>query len=185
MPPYITIILFLQLLKLFSLMHLKKIVFFVLITNFCWAQTTIARTAAATVTVNSYMSLDLTATGTIDFNFAQNLELENGIELKNKFSVGIITNKNWILNVSSLTSNFLAIGPDASAAMPPSILGIKKSSSTAYVPVSNVQGTLTLGSRGDLTLSGNQFQMDIKATPGYTYNEGSYSLVLLFTLSAQ
>lgn len=166
-------------------MPLKKIVFFVLITNFCWAQTTIARSAAATVTVNTYMSLDLTLSGTIDFNFNQNLELENGIELKNKFNVGIVSNKNWILSVSSLTSNFLALGQEASVAMPPSILGIKRSSSTAYIPVSNIQGTLTLGSRGDLTLSSNQFQMDIKATPGYNYNEGSYSLVLLFTLSAQ
>ena len=166
-------------------MPLKKIFFFVLIANFSWAQFNVARTAAATVNVNSYISLDLPTNGSIEFNFTQSLDLENGIELKNKFNVNIITNKNWILSVSSLTSNFLAIGPVASGTIPPSILGIKKSTSSTYVPVSNNGSTVTLGSRGDLTLAGNKFQMDLKATPGYNYNNGNYLLVLFFTLSAQ
>jgi hypothetical protein len=41
------------------------------------------------------------------------------------------------------------------------------------------------GYRGDQTSANNQFKLDIKATPGYTFNGGSYAIVLIFTLSVQ
>ena len=95
------------------------------------------------------------------------------------------TNKNWILNVSTLTPTFMAIGPDASNQMPPSILSLKKNSSSTFLPLTNSPSMITLGYRGDLTTSGNDFKMDIKATPGYSFDGGAYAIVLLFTLSAQ
>ena len=167
-------------------MSIKKthFIFFVFVTNFCFAQATISRTANATVNLYSYSSLDVTTNGFLDFKFNTNQELLDGIALTNKFNASIVSNKNWILNVSTLTSSFLAIGPDASNQMPPSVLSIKKSTSATYVPLTNNPSMITTGFRGGQTAA-NTFKLDIKATPGYTFNGGAYAIVLLFTLSAQ
>ncbi len=166
-------------------MHLNKIFVLLFISNFCFSQASITRTASANVIVNSYMSFDIITNGFLEFKFNNNQQLLDGITLSNKFRVNIASNKNWILNVSSLTSNFLAIGPDASMQMPPSVIGIKKSNSSTYVPVSNNPGMITLGYRGNQTASGNQFNLDIKATPGFDFNGGAYMIVLIFTMSPQ
>jgi hypothetical protein len=166
-------------------MPLYKVFILLFISNLCFAQTSVTRTASANVVVNSFMSFDINTNGFLEFKFNNNQQLLDGITLNNKFSVNVASNKNWTLNVSSLTSNFLAIGPDASMQMPPSILTIKKSNSTTYIPISNSPGMITLGYRGNKTASGNQFTMDIKATPGFDFNGGAYMIVLIFTMSPQ
>ena len=153
--------------------------------SFCFGQSTVSRTANATVYLSSYMSLDVTTNGYIDFKFNNNQELLDGISLSNKFNVNVVSNKNWILNVSTLTSNFLAIGPDANSQMPPSILSIKKSTLSTFIPLSNNPKMIVTGFRGNQTSTNNNFKLDIKATPGYTFNGGAYAIVLLFTISAQ
>lgn len=166
-------------------MPIYKICIFLLISHVSLCQATVTRTTSANIIVNSYISFDVTTIGFLDFKFNTNQELLDGINLANKFRVNISSNKNWILNVSSLTSNFMAIGPEASSQMPPSILGIKKNSSDLFVPISNNPSSVALGFRGNQTNSGNSFNLDIKATPGFEYNGGAYMLVLIFTISPQ
>lgn len=156
-----------------------------LISILSFSQATITRTANAYVNVNSYMSLDISTNGFLDFRFNNNQELLDGITLPNKFNVSIMSNKNWLLNVSTLTSKFLAIGSQASTQMPPDILSIKKNNSSTFVPLSQNSNTVGIGYKGDNTSAGNQFKLDIKATPGYTFNGGTYAIVLIFTLSPQ
>jgi hypothetical protein len=157
----------------------------VLFPTYVAAQVSVTRTATANVSIMSYMSFDVSSNGSLDFKFNNNQELLDGISLNNKFNVNVISNKNWVLNVSTLTSNFLAIGPQASTQMPPDILSIKKNSSTTFVPLSHNPSTVALGYKGDQTSSNNQFKMDVKATPGYSFNGGAYAIVLIFTLSVQ
>lgn len=164
----------------------KTIVFFLLLfPNIILAQVSISRTANANVNVISYMSFDVISNGPLDFKFNNNQQLLDGVTLNNKFNVNIVSNINWILNVSTLTSNFLAIGPQSSTQMPPDILSIKKNTSNAFIPLNHSPNMVCSGFKGDQTSSSNQFKMDIKATPGYTFNGGSYAIVLIFTLSVQ
>ena len=166
--------------------HKYFVLFFLLcMPSFCFSQASVSRSASASVMVYSYMSLEITTNGFLDFKFNNSQQLLDGITFPNRFNTNISSNKNWILNVSTLTSNFLSLGPDASNQMPPSILSIKKSTSDNFLPLSNNPSMVTLGYRGDQTSSGNQFKMDIKATPGYSFDGGAYAIVLLFTLSSQ
>lgn len=168
------------------MLNIKNLLFFlILLPAFAVAQVTVSRTATANVSVMSYMSFDVSSNGSLDFKFNNNQELLDGISLNNKFNVNVVSNKNWVLNVSTLTSNFLAIGPQASTQMPPEILSIKKNGSSSFVPLSHNPSMVTLGYKGDQTSSNNQFKMDLKATPGYTFNGGAYAIVLIFTLSVQ
>jgi hypothetical protein len=164
----------------------KTIIFFLLLfPNIILAQVSISRTANANVNVISYMSFDVTSNGPLDFKFNNNQQLLDGVTLNNKFNVNVISNINWIMNVSTLTSNFLAIGPQSSTQMPPDILSIKKNTSNTFIPLSHSPNMVCSGYRGDQTSANNQFKLDIKATPGYTFNGGSYAIVLIFTLSVQ
>jgi hypothetical protein len=151
----------------------------------CFAQASLTRTASAFVNISSYMALDLTSNGNIDFKFNDNAQLTNGIIFQNKFRARVETNRKWVLNVSSLTSNFLTIASDASTQMPPSILSLKVNSSNSFVPLLNTPSTLKSGSPGLSTINGNDFNIDIKATPGFDFPGGAYALVLLFTISPQ
>jgi hypothetical protein len=166
---------------------LKKILIFIffIISNTSFSQTIVTRSANASVTVYSYIAMDLSTNGFLDFKFNNNQELLDGIILNNKFNIGVNSNKNWLLNVSTLTQSFISIGPDASTQMPSSILSLRKTTSNTFVPLSNSPKMVTQGSRGNDTQSGNNFKLDIKATPGYDYNGGAYAIVLLFTLTAQ
>ena len=153
------------------------------ILSFC--QTSIVRSANASVNVKSLMSLSVTTNGFLDFKFNNNQELSDGIILNNKFNVSITSNSNWILNISTLTSNFQAIGSQASTQMPPDILSIKKTTSTVFVPITQNPNMVALGFKGGGVNSDNDFKMDIKATPGYTFNGGIYVIVLVFNMSPQ
>lgn len=150
-----------------------------------FGQASIARTANAFVTISSYMSLDLTSNGNIDFKFNDNAQLTNGITFQNKFRARVESNRNWVFNVSTLTSNFLTIGSEASTQMSPSILSLKVNTSNNFIPVLNTPTILKSGSRGLATVNGNDFNLDIKATPGFDFPGGAYAIVLLFTISPQ
>lgn len=167
---------------------MKNIIYIV---SFCffnlsaYSQASIARTASAFVTISPYMSLDLTINGNTDFKFNDNAQLTNGITFQNKFRARVESNRNWILNVSSLTSNFLTIGSDAANPMPPSILSLKPNTSNSFVPLLNTPSVIKTGGRGISTVNGNDFNIDIKATPGFDFPGGAYAIVLLFTVSPQ
>jgi hypothetical protein len=44
---------------------------------------------------------------------------------------------------------------------------------------------LKSGAIGNTSVSGNTFNMNLKATPGFTTGPGSYSITLVYTLTAQ
>jgi hypothetical protein len=168
-------------------MNLKKIFLGIVCFIFAEAkaQVSINRSANVTVNINSFMSLDFVSNGNLDFKFNTNDELANGILMENKFRARIISNQNWILNMNSLTSNFLSIGTENNTAMPPSILTFRIGGTTNFIPLSNSPTVLKSGSKGNQFSAGNDFNIDIKATPGYNFSGGAYALITLFTLSAQ
>ncbi len=69
--------------------------------------------------------------------------------------------------------------------MPASVLGVVKSGLSSYVQLSSTDQVLATGNRGNASTTGNSFNMDLKATPGYNYGPGIYSLAIVYTLTAQ
>ncbi len=168
---------------------IKKLLFFIFgllaIQKPVAAQSTITRNAIINVRVNPYTELDLSFSGNSNIRFNTSQELNDGIILSNRFTVRINTNQNWVLNASSLTSNFLSIGPNSPTQMPASVLSIKKNSDETFIPFSLNPSPVATGSRGTRYASGNDFKLDLKASPGLDYDGGSFALVLVFTLTAQ
>jgi len=108
-----------------------------------------------------------------------------GYTITNFNSFTIKSNQLWKLGVSAATPNFSASGTYASTDMPASVIGVVKSGQSTYIQLSSTDQVLATGNRGNTSTSGNSFNMDLKATPGYNYGPGIYSLAIVYTLTAQ
>lgn len=120
---------------------------------------------------------EITFTGANDFM--------NGKTIPNFSTISVKCNFNWQLSVRSSTANFTATGGGASTNIPCSILRLKKSTSASYITLSTTGQLLANGVKGPSSASGNSFVIEAFADPGFTYNGGTYSIVLTYTLTKQ
>lgn len=142
------------------------------------------KTTQARLNLTAAMELELDPRNDISFNFVTTSDIENGV-VKSQFArFKIKATRPWTLSVKTLTPHFSASGPYASHDMPPSVLGIKKSNSAEYIPLAYSDIPLFSGSRGGVFTPGNDFNADIKFTPGFNYSEGYYFITLVYTLTA-
>jgi hypothetical protein len=144
----------------------------------------ISQPLSSRLTVRSFLSMKVNKAQNIDFKFNSTEQMEQGITKPNAFNVEIKSNQNWNLSISSLTPNFLALGPDSQALLPSSVLGLRKGNTSSFVLVNQNPSTLASGNRGNNT-AGNQFTLDLKATPGLNFDGGSFTIVVVFTVSPQ
>lgn len=130
------------------------------------------------------LELELDSRSDISFNFFTADDIENGVVKSQYNRFRIKATRPWTLSVKSTTPYFSGSGPYASQDMPPSVLEIKKSNSTEYIPVAYSEVPLFTGGRGGNLSPGNDFKADIKFTPGFNYSEGYYFITLVYTLTA-
>lgn len=170
-------------------MKYSSLVFLVVLlcsTNLIFAQTNIEDYENTQVRLNLSPALEfeMEPKSDISFNFITANDIENGI-IKSQFTrFRIKATRPWTLSVKSTTPYFSGSGPYASRDMPPSVLQMKKTNSTDYIPLAFTDVPLFTGSRGGNFTPGNDFKADIKFTPGFSYNEGYYFITLVYTLTA-
>jgi hypothetical protein len=133
--------------------------------------------------LNAALELELDPRNDISFNFLTANDIENGVTKSQFARFKIKATRPWTLSVKSLTPYFNSSGPYASQDMPPSVLGIKKSNSSEYTPLAYSDIPLFSGNRGGTLTPGNDFNADIKFTPGFSYAEGYYFITLVYTLT--
>jgi hypothetical protein len=141
------------------------------------AQTTTA-TVSQTVTLilKNCISINLTsATGT-SFSFDNTDNYLNGETNATASTFEVKSNRPWAVTVKTTTANFS--GP--SAAMPASVLGVRLNGAASFAPLSTAATALTSGGRGIAS-----FAVDYKATPGFTYDAGTYTISIVYTATQQ
>ncbi len=131
------------------------------------------------------LELDVDPKTDVSFNFLSADDIEMGVTKSQFARFRIKATRPWTLSVKSLTPYFNASGQHASQDMPPSVLEIKKTNSSEYIPLAHIDVPLFSGSRGGYFTPGNDFKADIKFTPGFGYNEGYYFITLVYTLTAR
>ncbi len=130
--------------------------------------------------------MDITVTnlsGVVSFTTFN--DYQNGQTINNAANVEVRANVNWTLGISAQSANFTAMSGGASTDMPCSVLGIRRNGTTTFLTMSTASQTLKTGTKGGATTSGNDFDVDTRITPGFTYNGGTYSIGVLYTLSQQ
>ena len=134
--------------------------------------------------LSAAMELDLDPKTDISFIFSTSNDIEYGVTKSQFARFKIKSTRPWTLNVKTLTPYFSGSGPYASHDMPPSVIGIKKSNTSDYTPLSFSDIPLFSGNRGGVLTPGNDFKADIKFTPGFDYSEGYYFITLVYTLTS-
>lgn len=148
------------------------------------AQFSFNGTISSAISIQSVMELTIINNASPAITFT-NAEYGSGYTISNFNSFNIKSNLLWKLGVSAATANFSASGTYASVNMPASVIGVVKSGQSSYIQLSSTDQVLATGNRGNSSISGNTFNMDLKATPGYNYGPGIYSLSIVYTLTPQ
>jgi len=139
---------------------------------------------SASVSIQSVLALSVTNNASPAITFT-NSQYTNGYTVSNFNSFTVKSNQPWTLSVSAGTANFSASGTYASSNMPASVIGIVKSGQSPYLQLTTTGQVLATGNRGNTSTTGNSFNMDFKANPGYNYGPGIYTLSIVYTLTAQ
>ncbi len=116
-------------------------------------------------------------------NFSTLDQFNNGITVSNYSTMQIKGNFDWTFSVSTTTQYFTASGASASPNMPASILQMSLSTSPTYYTLSTTPQQISAGSQGDETETGNLFNVNLKANPGYDYGPGTYSITITYTIT--
>jgi hypothetical protein len=64
--------------------------------------------------------------------------------------------------------------------MPASVLGVRLTGPTAFVPLGTTAAAFTSGAKGSST-----FTVDYNATPGFIYDAGTYNMSVVYTATQQ
>jgi hypothetical protein len=147
--------------------------------SYLHAQTTGTSNQTVNLTLLNAISLNITsATGTtLSFNASD--DYLNGIANNNASTFQVKSNRPWAVTVKAAAANFS--GPAAPAAtMPASVLGVRLNGGTTYTTLSTTAAAFTSGARGD-----NSYSVDYKATPGFAYDAGTYTLSVVYTATQQ
>ncbi|MEJ7740676.1 MAG: hypothetical protein WKF97_24940 [Chitinophagaceae bacterium] len=143
------------------------------------AQTSATASQTVTLILKNAISINITsATGT-NFTFNNSDEYLNGETNASATTLQVQSNRPWAVTVKTTSANFS--GPAAPAApMPSSVLGVRLNGGTTFAALSTTATALTSGERGNAS-----FSVDYKATPGFTYDAGTYAISVVYTATQQ
>jgi hypothetical protein len=133
---------------------------------------------AMSVVIKNVFDMNLSSTTTRSFSFDNLTDYDNGIEVLNANTINYKTNKAWKVSVKALSADFS--GGAAATTMPASVIKVRKNGAASYISLSNSDQDLTTGARGS-----SNFDIDYKATPGYSYEAGTYAVTLQYTITNQ
>lgn len=103
----------------------------------------------------------------------------NGVIAESAASIRVRSNKSYNVSVKSATANF---NSTSATVMPvSSILHVKENTQSTFRSITNTdQNLLTNQSRGV-----NVFKLTYRATPGFNYDGGTYSVNIIYTATQQ
>jgi hypothetical protein len=139
------------------------------------AQVTGSSSQTVNLTLKNAISLTITAATGTTFTFDGSDDYLNGMANTNASSFQVKSNRPWAVTVKAAAVSFA--GPAAPAAtMPASVLGVRLTGGSTFTTLSTTAASLTTGARGD-----SNFSVDYRATPGFLYDAGTYTLSVVYT----
>ena len=158
---------------------MKRIILFsFMLISFSIAKAQLASgTSSQTVslTLKNAISINITAATGTTFTFDGSDDYLNGMANTTASTFQVKSNRPWAVTVKAAAATFS--GPAAPAAtMPAAVLGVRLTGGSTYTNLSTTAASLTTGARGDAS-----FSVDYRATPGFAYDAGTYTLSVVYT----
>lgn len=149
------------------------------------AQGSFNGSVTATATVQTVVAMSITNNSSTSITLSSPSQYTGAYLISHFNSFVIKGNIPWAVSVASSTPYFTNSGVYSSLNMPASIIQLNITSSSSILTLSSTAQTLSSGSTGNGSQTGNSFDMDFSVNPGYDYGPGIYSLTMIYTLSAQ
>lgn len=144
---------------------------------------TYTRTTSGYIDIASVMNVSVSGGATIAFNDAD--DYANGKTMSDYATCTIKSNTLWLVSVRT-NSYFFTAGSGGTWYMPASILSIRKAGTSTFSTISSWYNvSLASGSRTGGAPFYTSFDVDLKANPGFNYSGGTYSIGLIYTITAQ
>jgi len=142
------------------------------------AQTAVTANANHNVTLTLNNQLEVAFTGSnnnVTMAFATPDNYTNGVTADNAASIKVRSNKAYNVTVKAAAADFTST---SATTMPVNnVLFVKEATQTGYVNLTAAdQNLLTNQTRGT-----NTFNVSYKATPGFNYDGGSYTVSVVYT----
>ncbi|HEV7350143.1 hypothetical protein [Telluribacter sp.] len=142
-------------------------------------------TATGSLQLFSFIEFSVSPINTSPFAFTSANDYANGVTRTSYLGINVKSTSNWLITLRSSSDFFAASGGGSSNSMPVSTLSFRTNDESAFKTLSTTSQTLRTGSRGGSQTSGNYFTLDMKLSPGFSYNGGIYSTNLIFTITQQ
>jgi hypothetical protein len=140
----------------------------------------VTSSANQTVTLTLQNKIEIAVEGSPtgnSFTFDEASDYTTGLTNTSASTFRVKSNQNYAVTVASSTANFSST---AATSMPASTLGVRLTGGTTFTTLSTTAAALTTGSRGN-----NTFSIDYNANPGFDYDAGTYTLVVVYTATQQ
>lgn len=138
-----------------------------------------------TVTIPSVMDVrfNTAVTQSTAISFTDATDLETANEITSAAGLQVRANKNWKVSVKAATANF-APSDAGSANMGCGILSVRKTGGT-FMALTTADQQVASGNKGGFGVAGNNFTVDYQADPQLDYEPDTYTLNVIYTVSAQ
>ena len=102
-----------------------------------------------------------------------------GFSANNAATIQVRSNRGYIVSVKSSAANFTST---SGTTMPvTNVLYLKESNQSSFLNLTNTDQTLLSGQ----TQGSNSFSVSYKATPGFNYDAGTYTVNVIYTATQQ
>jgi len=160
---------------------LLLVVIVILSTQYGFSQSFTGSTSG-TITISSLQNLSVTTGSSIATTISGTSGLASGTILTNCTTFAIKSNILWLLEFNATSSYFTPSG-SGSTTMPCSIIGLRVNGGSTFTYASTSVQSLKTGNRGNTSLSGNTFNIDMYLNPGFSYKGDVYTISILYTLT--
>lgn len=144
------------------------------------AQTSATANHTLSLSISNAIDLSFTQGGSgVGLSFSTTSNYANGVSAANAATIQVRSNRGYIVSVKSSAANFTST---SATAMPVNnILFLKESNQSSYLNLSSTDQTLLSGQ----TQGSNSFSVTYKATPGFNYDAGTYTVNVIYTATQQ
>jgi spore coat protein U-like protein len=140
------------------------------------AQTTASASHNVSLNLSNAIEISFTAGGSgVSLAFSTADHYNDGVEAANAATIRVRSNKAYNVTVKAGAANFTSA---SATTMPVSgVLAVKESNQSSFLGLSaSDQNLLTNQSRGV-----NNFNVSYRATPGFNYDAGTYTVSVIYT----
>lgn len=155
--------------------------------QYCTAQQTVnvnlntQNKVSGSVIIPALQNLNVSNQSANPLNFSNTVDFSDGKEILGYYTLNVNSNVPWIITAKTETDNFNNLSLNGNN-IPSGIMSIKNSTDNNYIQLSSTETNIITSSNDKIV---NDYKVDLKINPSWSYGGGLYNINIVFTLTPQ